>query len=169
MPFTASRNGQAVYPPYVSEQKCQIALIAVADPTALASMECVPLTRALALSPTDKWIAPISTDPDWREGQTFIACNAPRREKPEQAILIFAGMEPPLFARSCPNLDLCVADCNADSVVSVDEVVKRTEHRPRLNGPVALSSRGNPRGEECVHIDELVRPMGDLIAGYNGA
>lgn len=162
-PMTASGDGTSFYLAYGGPRGCEVALLALPEERFIETTRCKAGTVWLVASPDNEWLAAFGFDLN-RQGVAHVTVWDASLTSQLGSGEFALGGDPVLTPGPCPDVDPCVADCNADGVVSVDEVVEGVT--------IALGATGlvdclpaDRSGDGQVTVDELVEAVSDLLVG----
>lgn len=162
-PMVAAADGARLYVSYASRTGCEVASLTLPEEQFVAATACRGGTVWMVASPDNEWVAAFGFDLN-RPGVAHITVWDQSLNSQLGSGEFVLGGNPVLVPGPCPSLDPCVADCNANGVVSVDEIVKAVTIA--LGATELLDCVPADRsGDGQVTVEELVEAVSDLLAG----
>jgi len=120
----------------------------------------------LAMGPADDWLVAVASGAS--QGRPVIKVWPPEFDQDlAQKEFAHLGVGPQFVAGGCPDLQPCVADCNADGSVSIDEIVRAVNVALGTKNP-SWCLVADQTGDGAVTVEELIAAVSDLLSGCDG-
>lgn len=117
----------------------------------------------LAMGPADDWVVAVASGSS--QGRSVIKVWPPEFDQDlAQKEFAYLGVGPHFVAGACPDSKPCVADCNADGSVSIDEIVRAVNVALGTMDPRRCLA-ADQTGDGAVMVEELIAAVSNLLRG----